>query len=182
MIFYAHKKYIVTQVKSGLMIIDANRAHRRILFEKALDALRKGVPFSQQLLFAQTFQLKKEIYELLQRYDAKISRLGFEIKYHGKNTISITGVPSSVKLGNESKTLLGILNALYKYEEGDTEKIISETFAEEAAVKEGEDLNENELGLIVDQLFATSQPSVTPEGKRTFVKISHDELREKFEL
>ncbi len=176
MIFYAHKKYIVTQVKSGLMIIDANRAHRRILFEKALDALRKGVPFSQQLLFAQTFQLKKEIYELLQRYDAKISRLGFEIKYHGKNTISITGVPSSVKLGNESKTLLGILNALYKYEEGDTEKIIAETFAEEAAVKEGEDLNENELGLIVDQLFATSAPNVTPEGKRTFVKISTNEI------
>jgi len=66
--------------------------------------------------------------------------------------------------------------------QNDTEKIIAETFAEEAAVKEGEDLNENELGLIVDQLFATSQPSVTPEGKRTFVKISHDELREKFDL
>ncbi len=176
LIFYAHKKYIVSQIKSGLMIIDANRAQRRIFFEKAQRALAEGIPFSQQLLFSQTFQLKKEDYELLQNYDEKLTRLGFEIKYYGKNTISISGVPAEVKLGTEAKTLLGILNELKKYGEGDVDKIIAETYAKEASVKEGEELTEGELRLIIDQLFSTKVPEKTPEGKRIFIKITNDEI------
>ncbi len=180
MIFYAHKKYIVTQIKSGLMLIDVNRAHRRILFEKAFAALKKGVPFSQQLLFAQTFQLRKDDFETLQKYDEKLTRLGFEIKYYAKQTVSIVGVPSDIKLGSEAKNLLGILNALKEYGEGNVDKIIAETYARQAAIKEGEELSENELHLILDQLFATSEPQFSPEGEKTFVKITLNRLEEMF--
>ncbi len=179
-IFYLHEKYIVTQIKSGMMLIDANRAQRRILYEKALTALKKGVPFSQQLLFAQTFRLSQEEYEVLQKFDSEFSRLGFEIKYHAKDTISIIGVPSDIKLGSETKTLLGIINALRKYGEGNVDKIIAETYAELLAVKEGESLSENEMRLIIDQLFATSDPLRTPQGKKIFAKISLEKISEFF--
>ncbi len=180
-VFYVHKKYLVTEIKSGLMIIDVHLAHKKILYEKALNMLKKGMGFPQQLLFAETITLPNNYVNVLQKFDSKLSQLGFEIKYFGNNKISISGVPSEIKQGKEKTTLFALLNALEKYGEGNIDKILAETFAEVISYKEGDEINKNELGLIIDQLFALPEPQKTFEGKQIFAKISLSEIRNKFE-
>ena len=180
-VFYVHKKYLVTEIKSGLMIIDVHLAHKKILYEKALNMLKKGMGFPQQLLFAETITLPNNYVNVLQKFDSKLSQLGFEIKYFGNNKISISGVPSEIKQGKEKTTLFALLNALEKYGEGNIDKILAETFAEVISYKEGDEINKNEVGLIIDQLFALPEPQKTFEGKQIFAKISLSEIRNKFE-
>ncbi len=175
-VFFVGEKFLASQIKSGLLLIDINRAHQRILRDKAMNSLKKGASFSQQLLFSRTFQLSREDYETAQKFDSKLSLLGFELKYHSKNTITVAGVPSDVKMGNEVTVLSGIISALKNFGEGNVDKIIAETFAQLVAYKSAKDFSANEETLFVDQLFATTEPKFTPNGKRIFITITYEEI------
>ncbi len=179
-----HNKYILTQIKSGLMIIDAYPANVRIIYEKALSALSSNMPFSQQLLFVQTLRIGKEAFKILQEYDKYFAAVGFEIRYFSNSTISITGVPSEVKLGSEVKTLLGILDETLKMNKYEKDKLSKEKFAEIYAQFAASGLEENltsaRMKSLVDQLFATSNPYSSPCDKPIIVKISLSELDKKF--
>ncbi len=179
-----HNKYILTQIKSGLMIIDAYPANVRIIYEKALSALSSNMPFSQQLLFVQTLRIGKEAFKILQEYDKYFASVGFEIRYFSNSTISITGVPSEVKLGSEVKTLLGILDETLKMSKQEKNKLNKEKFAEIYAQFAASGLEENltsaRMKSLVDQLFATSNPYSSPCDKPIIVKISLSELDKKF--
>ncbi len=179
-----HNKYILTQIKSGLMIIDAYLANIRIIYEKALSALSSNMPFSQQLLFVQTLRIGKEAFKILQQYDKYFTAIGFEIRYFSNSTISITGVPSDVDLGSEVKTLLGILEEMLKMIKSERTELSKEKFAEiyarYAAAKLDENLSSVRMKSLVDQLFATSNPYSSPCNKPIIVKISLNELDKKF--
>ncbi len=179
-----HNKYILTQIKSGLMIIDAYLANIRIIYEKALSALSSNMPFSQQLLFVQTLRIGKEAFKILQQYDKYFTAIGFEIRYFSNSTISITGVPSDVDLGSEVKTLLGILEEMLKMIKSERTELSKEKFAEiyarYAAAKLDENLSSARMKSLVDQLFATSNPYSSPCNKPIIVKISLNELDKKF--
>ncbi len=179
-----HNKYILTQIKSGLMIIDAYPANVRIIYEKALSALSSNMPFSQQLLFVQTLRIGKEAFKILQENDKYFAAVGFEIRYFSNSTISITGVPSEVKLGSEVKTLLGILDETLKMNKQEKNKLNKEKFAEIYAQFAASGLEENltsaRMKSLVDQLFATSNPYSSPCDKPIIVKISLSELDKKF--
>lgn len=178
-----HNKYILSQIKSGLMIIDAHVAHERILYEKAMTAFSADIPFSQQLLFSQTLQVDPGDYELLKEIEPYLVRLGFEIKFFSKGTIVIVGVPSDVKFGSEVDTLLEILD---EYKTNQREKKLeikdnlAKSFSCKAAIKAGDKLSETEMRLLVDQLFATSMPYVCPHGRPIVIKIQLDELDKRF--
>ncbi|MBL1214154.1 MAG: DNA mismatch repair endonuclease MutL [Ignavibacteriae bacterium] len=179
-----HKKYILTQIKSGLMIIDSHVAHERILYEKALKALEADMPFSQQLLFSHTVKVDLGDYEILKEIEPHLNKLGFEIKFLEKNTIKITGVPSDVKIGTEVNTIHEIID---EYRKNQLEKKlevqdnIAKSYSCKAAIKAGDKLNEQEMRLLVDQLFATSMPYVCPHGRPIVVKIPLLELDRRFE-
>ncbi len=104
-IIQLHNKYILSQIKSGLMIIDQHVAHERILYEKALNRMETDIPFSQQLLFPKKVKTDPARLELIKELEPYLSRLGFQLKFLAKETIKIEGVPDDVKKGNEEKVL-----------------------------------------------------------------------------
>jgi len=182
-IFQLHNKYILSQIKTGLMIIDQHVAHERVLYEKALNRFEADIPFSQQLLFPRTVKLDPGRFELVQELNASLNKLGFEIKISGKNKIVIEGVPDDVKKGSEEKVLLEIIE---EYATNQREKKLEQkdnlakSFSCKAAVKAGDKLSEKEMRLLIDQLFATSMPYVCPHGRPIVIKISLTEFDRRF--
>ncbi len=178
-----HNKYILTQIKSGLMVIDQHVAHERILYEKALNSFDADIPFSQQLLFSQTLQVDPADYELLKEIEPYLTKLGFELKFFSKNTIVIDGVPSDVKVGMEIETLKEILQEYRINEEEkhlEQKDNVAKSFSCKAAIKAGDKLTEQEMRVLVDELFATSMPYVCPHGRPIIIKIPLDEFDKRF--
>ncbi|MFZ1290627.1 MAG: DNA mismatch repair endonuclease MutL [Melioribacteraceae bacterium] len=178
-----HNKYILTPIKSGLMIIDAHVAHERILYEKAINSFEANLPFTQQLLFAQTVQLDPADYLLVKELEPHLTKLGFSLKFFSKNVVVIDGVPSDINVGSEVETFLDILN---EYKTNDEEKHleqkdnIAKSYSCKAAIKAGDKLTEREMRILVDQLFATSMPYVCPHGRPIIVKIPLIEFDKRF--
>jgi len=182
-IIQLHNKYILAQIKSGLMIIDQHVAHERILYEKALNRLDADIPFSQQLLFSKKMELDPARFELVKELENHLTKLGFALKFSGKKKIIIEGVPDDVKRGTEEKVLLEILEEYTNNQrEKDYEEMenIAKSYSCKTAVKAGDNLNEKELRLLIDQLFATSMPYVCPHGRPIVVKISLNEFDRRF--
>jgi DNA mismatch repair protein MutL len=182
-IFQLHNKYILSQIKSGLMIIDQHVAHERILYEKALKRFEVNLPFSQQLLFSRSLELDPATFTLIKELEPYLRKLGFEIKFSGKSKIIIQGVPDDIKPGTEEKILLDItdeylVNQREKHLE--TRDNIAKSYSCKTAIKAGDKLSENEMRLLIDQLFATSMPYVCPHGRPIVVKISINEFDRRF--
>jgi DNA mismatch repair protein MutL len=182
-IIQLHNKYILSQIKSGLMIIDQHVAHERILYEKALKRFEANMPFSQQLLFPKTIDLDPARFAILKEINPYLMKLGFAVKFFGKNTIVIEGVPEDIKKGSEEKVLLDLIEEYAinlrekKLEEREN---IAKSYSCKTAIKAGDYLNEKEMRLLIDQLFATSMPYVCPHGRPIVVKISLEEFDRRF--
>ena len=182
-IWQLHNKYILTQIRSGLMIIDQHVAHERILYEKALERMNNAVPSSQQLLFPQTVTLTSGDYSLAKDLLPYLQTIGFESKVFGKNTIVIEGVPPEIKAGTESNIVQDILDEFknnqlrVKLEAKDN---LAKSFSCKAAIKAGERLTDTEMRSLIDQLFATSMPYVCPHGRPVLIKVSLAELDRRF--
>lgn len=178
-----HNKYILTQIKSGLMIIDQHVAHERILYEKALKSFEANLPFAQQLLFSQTIHMDPADFALVKELEPYLSKLGFALKFFSKNTLVIDGVPPDVKIGTETETLMEILDEYKKNQREkklETRDNMAASFSCKAAIKAGDKLSEQEMRLLVDQLFATSMPYVCPHGRPIVIKIPLDEFDKRF--
>lgn len=182
-IIQMHNKYIISQIKSGLMIIDQHVAHERILYEKALNRLEADLPFSQHLLFPLTIQMDPGSYQILKELDPMLNRLGFQLKYFSKNTIIVEGVPEDIKSGSEERILKEFIEEFAvnqrekKLEQRDN---IAKSYSCKAAIKAGDFLTEKEMRLLIDQLFATSMPYVCPHGRPVIIKISLEEFDRRF--
>lgn len=178
-----HNKYILTPIKSGLMIIDAHVAHERILYEKAIKSFDANLPFTQQLLFSQTVQLDPADYLLVKELEPHLTKLGFNIKFFSKNVIVIDGVPSDIKVGTEVETFHEILE---EYKQNASEKKLEQrdnlakSYSCKAAIKAGDKLEQREMRILVDQLFATSMPYVCPHGRPIIIKIPLSEFDKRF--
>ena len=182
-IIQLHNKYILSQIKTGLMIIDQHAAHERVLYEKALKRFDANLPFSQQLLFPRTIELDPASFTILKDIHSFLSKLGFALKYFSKNTVVIEGVPEDVKRGSEERVLLEIINEFVanqrekKLEERDN---IAKSYSCRTAIKAGDSLSEKEMRLLIDQLFATVIPYVCPHGRPIVIKISLEEFDRRF--
>ena len=178
-----HNKYILSQIKSGLMIIDQHVAHERILYEKILSKLEANMPFSQQLLFPLKIQFDLASYEILKELSPLITKIGFKLKFLAKNYVMIEGIPDDFKAGSEEKLLREFVSEFIsnrsekKLEEKDN---IAKSYSCKAAIKAGDKLSEKEMRLLIDQLFATSMPYVCPHGRPIVIKISLEEFDRRF--
>mgnify|MGYP001772979385 CR=1 FL=1 len=179
-----HNKYIIAQIKTGLMIIDQHVAHERILYERALDSLNSNSPFTQQLLFPQTVELTPGDMAIVKELKDYLENLGFDLRIFGKNTVILYGVPPEVKQGAEKKILQEIID-LYKEnanaEPGLTPREnLAKAFACKTAIKAGDKLTTEEIQVLIDQLFLTRNPYVCPHGRPIIIKISIEELDRRF--
>ncbi len=179
-----HNKYILSQIKSGLMIIDQHVAHERILYERVKNLYEANLPFSQQLLFPRTVNLDPGSYQLIKEIYPALQKIGFELRFHPKSQITIDGVPQEIKNGSEEEILREIVdeyvNNIRQKNISDEKENIAKSYSCKAAIKAGDKLNENEMRILIDQLFATSMPYVCPHGRPIVVKISLDEFDRRF--
>ncbi|MEP0821714.1 MAG: DNA mismatch repair endonuclease MutL [Ignavibacterium sp.] len=182
-IWQVHNKYILSQIKTGIMIVDQHVAHERILYEKAVASFENNLPASQQLLFPQTVELTPGDSALVRDLLPHLETLGFVLKPFGRNTVVIEGIPADVRVGSERKILQDLLDEYRNNEHHatvDARDNLAKSFACKAAIKAGDRLTVQEMIGLIDQLFLTTMPYVCPHGRPVVVKISLEELDKRF--
>jgi DNA mismatch repair protein MutL len=173
-------RYIITQVKSGLMMIDQKRAHETILYDKILKSLEMHRGVSQQSLFPETIELNAEDASLLESLMEELNSIGFDIHPFGHNSFIIHGTPSEID-NTSSQQLLERLIQFYKDTQGDIKAIAKEnialSIAKASSIDYNKSLNTTEISHLIDTLFASSSPNFTPEGKKTITILEMDDIK-----
>jgi len=177
------QKYILTPVKSGLMIIDQKRAHERILFERFMDVLKSDSVASQQLLFPQTIELNPADAAILQNILPELLSLGFDIRGFGKNTFIISGTPGVLDVSSPELIVEKLLEE-YKNSPVDARSKAKEqiaiSLAKASSLDYGNDLKQEEIDHLIDQLFACATPNFSPDGKKVLTIIPITDIEKSF--
>ncbi|NOZ07307.1 MAG: DNA mismatch repair endonuclease MutL [FCB group bacterium] len=182
-IWQLHNKYLITEVKSGMIIIDQHVAHERILFEAAKKAMEeKGLP-SQTVLFPQTLTLQPEEFSRFLEIVPYLEKIGFRLREFGRNSIVIDGVPPDIYMGGEDRIIRDILDKYMSEHDLGSSFLdyIAATYACKAAIKAGDKLEPEEMRSLLDKLFATEHPYYCPHGRPIVVNLTTDELDHRFE-
>jgi len=178
-----HNRYICSQIKSGLVIIDQHVAHERILFERTLDYFEKQKKLpSQKLLFPQTLDLSLEDFLIYEDIKEWVEKLGFGVTNLSGRTILIEAIPADVKVGYEGKILLEIMDYFRENEDREFKphEKIAAAFSCKNAIKSGEKLTHLEMAALIDQLFAAREPYFCPHGRPVIVTLNLEEIDRKF--
>ena len=177
------QKYILTPVKSGLMIIDQKRAHERILFEKFMEMLKSDSVASQQLLFPQTIELNPADSEILQNILPELLALGFDIRNFGKNTFILNGTPGVLDVSSPELLVEKLLEE-YKNSPVDArskaKEQIAASLAKASSLDYGTDLKQEEIDHLIDNLFACATPNFSPDGKKVLTIIPTLDIEKSF--
>ncbi|MDR1455008.1 MAG: DNA mismatch repair endonuclease MutL [Tannerella sp.] len=181
--FQYRGRYIITPLKSGLVLIDQHRAHVRILYDRYLASRREQKSASQQLLFPEIIECTASEAAILPSLAGELRGFGFDLNPLGNNSYSINGVPAGVPDRAPSTLLRELLdNAL---QAGDaTGERAAETLAlalaRAAAIPPGKILTLEEMELIVGALFSSQASRLTPDGKPILSVLTDDELAKRF--
>ncbi|MBS1260871.1 MAG: DNA mismatch repair protein MutL [Calditrichaeota bacterium] len=181
-VWQVHRTYILSQTKSGLVIIDQHVAHERILFEKALAAMRDRPWSGQRLLFPVQVNLDPAESALLEELAPALARMGMEVETAGGNAWAIHSVPAGIRVHSEEKLLRDLL-ADYRREFDvrlEPQQSLAASFACKAAIKAGDPLNLDEMNGLIDELFTTEYPFVCPHGRPIVVNLTLSELHRLF--
>jgi DNA mismatch repair protein MutL len=183
-LFQIHNRFMLSQIKSGFMLIDQQKAHERILYERFLSQLDNHSGVSQQCLFPQSVTLQAVDFELLKELLPDIRNLGFDIREFGPNTVVVEGVPAQLSNVNEHELLEHLLEgyknnlAVLKLNKRDN---LARAMAKNAAIKAGTSLSLEEMNQLIDQLFACQMPNVALSGKQVIITYTLEELLTKFD-
>lgn len=173
--------FILSPVKSGLLIVDQHLAHWRILFENFMRQLDQQKTGSQQELFPQTVQLNTGDAELLSELISELRLLGFSIETMGSRTFVINGTPEGFGESNATEMIEHILE-MYKTNQTDLQidkkQNLARSLSANMAVRYGQTLGEREMSALIDQLFACEIPNISPDGKKIFNTIDTSSLHQ----
>jgi len=182
-IWQIHKKYIISEINSGLVIIDQHVAHERVLYEEALTAFESTSMASQTLLFSEKLDFSPDDFDGLLDVLPYLEKIGFKIKKENDRSIRIEAIPSEMAFGNEKTVIREILDNFLterkkysSFQEG-----LAAMFACKAAIKAGDTLTRDEMKELVNKLFSTKHPYYCPHGRPIIVQMSLDELDGRFE-
>lgn len=179
-----HRRYIVSQIKSGFILIDQQAAHERIMYERYLKLLEKNRNESQRQLFPQSLELNAADTQILLQILPDINKLGFDIQEFGRNSFVIHGFPADIVQGDEKKMIEELIEQ-YKMNSGlskfSRRENLAKSLAQSSAIKAGKALSTEEMKTLIDELFACQNAYAAPNGKLTFVSFNNDELEKRFE-
>ncbi len=182
-VFQVRLAYIVTPVKSGMMIIDQHRAHERILFERFSKMYENKQGQVQQHLFPETIEFNPADFVLLNEIKEEIKKMGFDFEDFGKNTIALNGTPALATNISGRELLLGVLSE-YKRNQVDSTydktEHIARSMAKYAAIKKGNPLNKDEMSSLINQLFACENPNYTPAGEKIYFLLDESGIEKMF--
>ncbi|MCT4628757.1 DNA mismatch repair endonuclease MutL [Winogradskyella sp.] len=181
--FQLQQKYIVSTLKSGMLVIDQNRAHQRVLYENFLKHITIKEATSQQLLFPLQLHFTPSESNIIKDLKEDLEYTGFVFSNVTEEDITITGVPVGVP---ESEVSI-ILEQLISDVENDVPDanfsatdLLAKSMAKSLAIKNGQTLNSTEQEHLVNSLFACKEPNVSPTNRITFVTLSVDDIEKKF--
>jgi DNA mismatch repair protein MutL len=177
------QRYIIRPVKTGLMILDQQLVHERILFEKFLEQFQNRSAESQQSLFPQTISLSASDFALVLEMEREITTLGFRFEVFGKNTLLINGIPAHVQPGREKELFEGLLEQ-FKINQSELSLPLHENLARalarRAGIKSGQKLVKEEMQSLIEGLFACKTPNYSPDGRPTFFIFENSKIENYF--
>lgn len=177
-------RYIVTPIKSGLLLIDQHRAHIRILYDLYRERIenRKGV--GQGLLFPQLLEISPSSISCLELLLPDLEILGFDITNLGNGSYSISSIPAGTEGINISELLQNMIcdatEGKVNSAKDDISHIIAHSLAKKSAIPIGQELSQEEMNDIIEKLFISSNPNYTPEGKIISVILEHEKISKLF--
>ncbi len=177
--FLLHSKYILTGVRSGLMIIDIQKAHSRILYEQFLEQLTGKEKPSQQQLFPHNLHFSPGDAEIIRSLKGDMEKLGFVIETLGKNGFVVNGIPADLLETDVEAVLEKIVENHKQYAKNldyDENVILARSMAVNAAIKPGKKFSELEMADIFNRLFACKVPEVAPDGSRIVAIIAMPDI------
>lgn len=180
--FQLHNKYIINTIKSGMLVIDQNRAHERILYEEFLKTtVNEAV--SQHLLFPLQLKFSATDYTILKDLQQNLESSGFVFSTFTAQSIELTGLPVGVK---ESEVHIVFEQLIHDIEHEvpdvnfSVSDLLSKSLAKSLAIKNGKKLEREEQEFIVNTLFSCKEPSISPANKTVFTTLKVEELDKKF--
>lgn len=182
--YQIHATYIVSQIKSGFILIDQQSAHERILYEHYLKVLESHQASTQTSLFPKTITLSPSDAELMNELLPAAKMLGFEIEEFGNGAYIIHGIPADLAGAVDETELVERL--LHQYRENvkldlNIKEKIARSLARSAAIKKGQQLEPAEMQMLIDKLFACSMPYKSPSGKNCFITFDLEDLEKRFQ-
>ena len=177
------KKYIISPIKSGMIIIDQRRAHQRILYEHYMRSFTVKQNASQQLLFPLSLYYGVYEMELLKNLQNELVQMGFLFDEISNEKIVILGIPVSITESEVSIVLEDLLNDMQDDAPADVDILhdrIAKSLAQSLAVKTGTYLSDKEQENIVNSLFGCEDPQTSPFGKTTFITMKVEDIDKKF--
>lgn len=176
-------RFIATRVKSGLMIVDQQAAHERVLFENLVKKIENKKAHSQQLLFPISVNLSAPDAELVGELLDEFISIGFQIEHFGGNSFIIQGVPADLNTEEVQKLFESALET-YKYNQLglkiDKQQNLLRSIARNMAIKPGKVMLAEEMQSLIDDLFACQIPNISPSGKNIILMIGLDEIEKRF--
>ena len=174
------QSYIVTAVKSGILVVDQHLAHERILYEKYLKEMETDVIASQQELFPHHISLNINDASILKELKPELEKIGFRIEAMNNTTFVINGTPADCK-GSDAVSIIEKILEDYKNNlsgnQSDRKLNLARSLASQMAVKAGQTLSSVEMQDIIDRLFGCAVAEVAPNGKKIFTIINADDIK-----
>ena len=176
-------RFILTSVKSGLMLIDQHRAHIRVLFERYMSQIRQKQGVSQGVLFPEIVQLPASEAAVLESILEDFSAVGFELTPLGGGSYAINGIPSGIEGLNPVELVRNMVHTAMEKGNDVKEEVqtmLALTLAKAAAIVYGQVLSNEEMVNLVDSLFACPTPNYTPDGRTVLSTIKEEDIEKLF--
>ena len=175
--------YILTSVKSGLMIIDQQRAHIRILYEQYMCQLTDRQYVSQRLLFPEMVHFSTSEVPVLEEIKDDLQALGFDLSNLGGGSYAINGVPAGIEGLNPERLVIELVQSAIE-KGGNVKEVVQQalalSLAKASAIVPGQVLTAEEMNDLVDRLFALSAPTYTPDGKVVLAVVKEEDIEKLF--
>ncbi|HSI69854.1 MAG TPA: DNA mismatch repair endonuclease MutL [Gillisia sp.] len=181
--FQLNKRFIISTLKNGMLVIDQHRAHTRILYEELLKSITVSAAVSQQLLFPLILQFSQNEIALLKGIKDSLEQTGFIFSEIKSDSVEITGIPTIISESEVEMLLEQLLSDFENEVPGNNfsqTDLLAKSLAKSMAVKSGNLLNTTEQQHIVNGLFACKEPTLTPFNKPVFITLPVEELEKKF--
>lgn len=177
---YQYKgKYVMTAVKSGLMIIDQHRAHVRVLYERYLEQIQQQTSHSQKVLFPEVLQFPLSDEVILEKLLPEMSKMGFELDNLGGGSYAVNAIPTGLDGVNPLHLVQDmVFSAKEKGVKAldEVHQSLALTLARNAAIPQGQVLSNEEMETLVNDLFACSNVNYTPDGKNVLCILKQQEI------
>ena len=176
-------RFILTSVKSGLMLIDQHRAHVRVLYDQYMEQIARHTSTSQGVLFPEVVQFSPSEATMLESIMDDMTAVGFELTSLGGGSYAVNGVPAGIEGLNTVELVHSMVDTAI--EKGcsvkhEVQSLLALTLAKAAAIVYGQVLSAEEMASLVDRLFSCATPNYTPEGHPVLHIIPESEIEQMF--